>query len=362
MLSRGQCVWRLCQVESFNMKVDRPIQDVAELEEILSVPPDNVTAMFGRLRGDVLVLGVAGKMGPTLARMAQRAMAESGNDGRVIGVSRFSNPAEREKLEGWGIKTLAGDLMDTSFVDALPQAPQVIFMAGMKFGATGNESATWAMNTLLPANVCRRYSDSRIAAFSTGNVYGLVPLSSGGSCETDEPNPRGEYAMSCLGRERSFEHFSHTCGLKVSLLRLNYACELRYGVLVDLATKIQQGEPIDLLMPMANVIWQRDANAIALLSLEYASSPPFVLNLAGPEQMSIRRVCERLAARLDRPVRFIGQEANEAILSNGQKGHRLFGYPTLGLDELTDRVADWIKAGGSLLGKRTKFEVRDGKF
>ncbi len=338
------------------------ISDVEQLDDALSRPTPAVAAMFERLTGDVVVLGVGGKMGPTLARMAQRGMEEAGGRGRVIGVSRFSNPAERRKLEDWGIQTIAGDLLKPELVTSLPDAANVVFMAGMKFGATGNESLTWAMNTLLPAGVCRRYADSRIAAFSTGNVYGLTPIASGGSLETDAPNPQGEYAMSCLGRERVFEHYSVTQGVRVSLLRLNYACELRYGVLIDLAGKVLRDEAIDLSMPMANVIWQRDANAMALLSLEHAACPPMTLNLAGPEQLSVRRVCERLGALLDKPVTFAGEERPEAILSNGQKGHRLFGYPTMGAEELIERVAMWIKRGGELLGKPTKFEVRDGRF
>lgn len=335
---------------------------VAELETALSEPTDAVVQMFSQLEGDLIVLGVAGKMGPTLIRMAQRADEIASVSRRIVGVSRFSKPAERQKLEDWGIETLTGDLLDEAFVNSLPDAANVIFMAGMKFGATGNESLTWAMNTLLPAGVCRRYANSRIAAFSTGNVYGMVPLTSGGSLETDAPNPQGEYAMSCLGRERTFEHYSRSAGTRVSLLRLNYACELRYGVLVDLATKIWQEQPVDVSMPMANVIWQRDANAMALLSLAYADSPPFVLNIAGPEQLSISRVCEKLAEHLEKPLTLVGEEKSEAILSNGQKGHRLFGYPTMDITAMLEQVADWVRQGGELLGKPTKFEVRDGKF
>jgi NAD dependent epimerase/dehydratase family len=338
------------------------IVSTAELENVLSVPTPEVVAMFSRLTGDVIVLGVGGKMGPTLAYMAKRAIEEAGTSSRVIGVSRFSNPAEKQKLEAWGIKTIAGDLMDAALIDSLPDSEQVVFMAGMKFGATGNESLTWAMNTLLPAGICRRYAKSRITAFSTGNVYGLVPLHSGGSIETDTPNPKGEYAMSCLGRERTFEYFSKIQGTKISLLRLNYACELRYGVLVDLAIKIKRGETIDLSMPMANVIWQRDANVQALLSLEYADDPPFILNIAGPEQISVRRVCEQLGALLDKPATFSGQEQSEAILNNGQKGHRLFGYPTRSINTVIRYVAQWVKQDGEMIGKPTKFEVCDGKF
>ncbi|MFA9478562.1 NAD-dependent epimerase/dehydratase family protein [Phycisphaerales bacterium AB-hyl4] len=344
------------------MSEPRRIENVNQLEDALSAPTPAISELAGRLDGDLIVLGVAGKMGPTLARMARRAMDEAGAKGRVIGVSRFSQPSDRQKLADWNIETIAGDLLDPAFVASLPKAKHVVFMAGMKFGATGNESLTWAMNTLLPANVCQHYKDSHIAAFSTGNVYGMSPIALGGSVETDAPDPQGEYAMSCLGRERTFEHYSRSQGTKVSLLRLNYACELRYGVLVDLAQKICQGQPIDVSMGVANVIWQRDANAYALASLAHADSPAFALNIAGPEQLSVRRVCQQLADRMGKEVTFTGEEANEAILSNGQKGHRLFGYPTTTINELIDHVACWVKQGGELLGKPTKFEVRDGKF
>ncbi|MEX0745889.1 MAG: NAD-dependent epimerase/dehydratase family protein [Phycisphaeraceae bacterium] len=338
------------------------INTVEALDERISQPTPAVVEMFARLSGDVVVLGVAGKMGPTLARMASRASDEAGSPRRVIGVSRFSNPAERDKLDAWGIETVAGDLLDDAFVRTLPAAPNVVFMAGMKFGSTGKESLTWAMNTLLPAAVCRHYADSCIAAFSTGNVYDPSPLHGGGSVETDAPSPRGEYAMSCLGRERTFEHFSRTQGTKVALLRLNYAAELRYGVLVDLAQKVWQDQPIDLATGMANVIWQGDANAHALLSLEQAASPPCVLNIAGPEQLSVRRLCERLGEHLGKQPTFVGEPSDSAILSNAGKAHRLFGYPAMPIDELIEHVANWTRTGGELLGKATKFEVRDGKF
>jgi nucleoside-diphosphate-sugar epimerase len=339
-----------------------PIQNTSQLDDLLSQPTGSLVAMLKRLPGDILILGAAGKMGPTLARMAKRASDEAGQRRRVIAVSRFSNAAERQKLDAWDIDTLPADLLDEQAVRSLPDAPNVVYMAGMKFGATGNESLTWAMNTLLPANVCRRYASSRIAAFSTGNVYGLSPLSLGGSVESDAPNPQGEYAMSCLGRERTFEHYSRTHGTNVVLLRLNYACELRYGVLVDLAMKIFREEPVDLSMPMANVIWQGDANAHSLLALEHAASPACVLNIAGPEQLSIRRVCERLGELLGRRPVLVGEEQSEALLNNAGKAHRLFGYPTVAIDQLTEWVAAWVAGGGQMLGKPTKFEVRDGKF
>ncbi len=339
------------------------IRTVEALDDALSDPPAYVVEALRACPGDVVVLGVAGKMGPTLARMVARAHAAIGNGaGKVIGVSRFSNSAERDRLESWGIQTIQGDLLDERFVASLPDAPNIVYMAGMKFGSTGNESLTWAMNAHLPSLVCRRYPSSRIAAFSTGNVYGLCPLHLGGNLETDAPAPVGEYAMSCLGRERIFEHFAQTAGTRVSILRLNYATELRYGVIADLARKVAAGTEIDLAMPAFNAIWQADANAVAIASLTCAASPATVLNIAGPEVLSVRRVCLQLAGTLERECCFAGVESSDAILSNAQKSHRLFGYPRVGASELIDAIAGWVKAGGGTLGKPTHFEARDGKY
>lgn len=340
----------------------RAISSEHELESLLSEPPGYLVEIFRKLAGDILVLGVAGKMGPTLAQTAIRASEASGSKRSVIGVARFSKPEEQAKLESIGVKTIKGDLLDEKFLASLPDAPNVVYMAGMKFGSTGNESLTWGMNTHLPALVCQRFAKSRIAAFSTGNVYGLCPMRLGGSLETDVPNPVGEYAMSCLGRERIFEHFSRTRNIPVSILRLNYACELRYGVAVDLAQQIFAGKEIDVSMGAFNLIWQGDANAVALASLAHASSPPLVLNIAGPELLSVRRVCTKLGEILGKEARFTGTEAPDAILSNAQLSHRLFGYPRIGAHELIEMIGNWVKAGGKSLGKPTHFESREGKF
>jgi uncharacterized protein YbjT (DUF2867 family) len=338
------------------------VADLEDLEERLSRPTPRLVESLGGLDGDVAVLGAGGKMGPTLARMARRACDAAKVKRRIIAVSRFGSQAARSRLESCGVETISGDLLDESFVASLPEVRNIVFMAGMKFGATGNESLTWAMNTRVPANVARRYPRSRIAALSTGNVYGLAPLSGGGSVETDVPGPIGEYAMSCLGRERSFEHDSRTRGTEISLLRLNYACELRYGVLVDLAQKVWQRQTVDLSMGMFNVIWQGDASAMVLMSLTCAASPPTVLNIAGPEQLSVQRVCETLGRLLDRAPIFSGQPQPGAILSNAQKAQKLFGDPTVPAATLIEWIADWVKRGGEVLGKPTRFEVRDGKF
>jgi nucleoside-diphosphate-sugar epimerase len=338
------------------------IQTVEQLDDALSLPSDSLVQSLAKLDGDILVLGVAGKMGPTLARMAKRASNQAGVARRVIGVARFSNPAEQKKLDAWGIETVKANLLDEQAVAALPDAPNIVFMAGMKFGSTGNESLTWAMNTVVPAIVASRYRNSRIAAFSTGNVYGLVPVSSGGSVETDSPNPAGEYAMSCLGRERVFEHFSRTNGTPVSIIRLNYACELRYGILVDLATRIKNGQPINLTMGSFNVIWQGDANAHALASLADCDSPPFAINVTGSEILSVRTVSEQLAERLNRPVEFVGKEAPTALLNNASFSHDRYGLPEVSISQLLDNVSDWLNRAGETLGKPTGFEVRNGKF
>ncbi|NQV28921.1 MAG: NAD-dependent epimerase/dehydratase family protein [Rhodopirellula sp.] len=338
------------------------IESVEQLDDALSLPPASLVESLARLDGDILVLGVAGKMGPTLARMAKRASDQAEVDRRVIGVARFSNPEEQKKLNAWGIETIRADLLDQKAVAELPNAPNVVFMAGMKFGSTDNEALTWAMNAVVPSIIANQYRDSRIAVFSTGNIYGLVPVTGGGSVESDPLNPAGEYAMSCLGRERVFEYFSRTHGTPMSMIRLNYACELRYGVLVDLATRIRNRKPIDLTMGAFNVIWQGDANAHALSSLVDCDSPPFVINVTGPEILSVRVISEQLAERLNRPVEFVGTESTTALLNNAQLSHRRYGQPSVNVTQMLDSVVDWVTRGGLSLGKPTGFEVRDGKF
>lgn len=342
--------------------IEDAIPDEEALEELLSRPSDGAIATLGRLGGDIVVLGVGGKMGPSLARLARRASQAAGMQRRIIGVARFTRPGLQEQLQAWNVETIPCDLLDADQVRHLPDAPLVVAMAGMKFGATGQEALTWAMNAHVPALICEKYRCSRIVAFSTGNVYGMSPVSLGGSLEADAPRPDGEYAMSCLGRERIYEHFSRRDSIPMALLRLNYATEMRYGVLVDLAAKVWTEQPIDVTMGHVNVIWQADANAMALCALEHAASPPAVLNLAGPELLNVRRLAEELGRLLDRPVRFTGQEAGDAFLSNAQRSHRLFGYPRINVKQMLHWTADWVRRGGTSLGKPTHFETRDGKF
>jgi hypothetical protein len=338
------------------------IENTAHLEELLSEPTPRVVEVLAKLDGDLLLLGVGGKMGPTLARMARRALDQIGSRRRVIGVARFSTPGLEARLQAHGIETISSDLLDPQALPGLPDMANVLVMVGMKFGSTGQAARTWAMNTFLPGLICQRFAHSRIVAFSTGNVYGLTPVVLGGSLESDEPAPVGEYAMSCLGRERMYEHFSRTLAIPMALLRLNYAVEMRYGVLVDLARKVQAGLPIDLRMGQLNAIWQADANAVALAAFAHVASPPLVANVAGPEQLSVRRLAEEFAGLFGRPVQFEGSEQADALLSNGQLGHRLFGYPRVGVAQLVAWTADWLRRGGETLDKPTHFDVRDGKF
>lgn len=338
------------------------IPAVSELEDILSEPTQGTIEAMASLEGDLVILGVGGKMGPTLARMAKRASDMAGVARRVIGVSRFSNSKLRPKLHAWGIETHECDLLDAKSYPQLPDAPNLVYMAGMKFGSTGQQSLTWAMNTYLPAQVSQRYSDSRIAVFSTGNVYGLSPVVLGGSRENDPLRPVGEYALSCLGRERIFEHFSRTKNIRMSILRLYYAIELRYGVLMDLAQLILSGNPVPLAMGHFSAIWQGDAAAMSLQSLLHVSTPPLVLNIAGPELLSVRRVGEDLARLMDKPVRFEGAESADALICNSQTAMELLGYPHIGVRQMMTWVADWTMRGGETLSKPTHFENRSGDF
>jgi nucleoside-diphosphate-sugar epimerase len=338
------------------------IEDVAHLEDLLSDPTERAVETMASLEGDLLVLGIGGKMGPTLARMARRADEAAGVKRRIIGVSRFSTPGQREELKACDIETIACDLLEPGSLEGLPEKPNVVLMTGMKFGSTGNEARTWAMNTFLPGMVAQRFGKSRMVAFSTGNVYGMTPVGLGGSLETDPLRPQGEYAQSALGRERILEHFSRTNGTPMALLRLNYATEMRYGVLVDVARRVQANEPVGLAMGHFNALWQGDANAMTLCAFGHLDSPPRVINLAGPELLSVRRVAEDFGRRLGRMPVFEGEESGDALLSNGQWGHRLFGYPRIGPSQMIAWIADWVARGGASLDKPTHFEVRDGNF
>ena len=330
-----------------------------ELEDLLAAPTDAVVEALGRTEGDIIILGVAGKMGPSLARLAVRA---SGSGRRIIGVARFGNGTVRALLDRSGVHTVSYDLFDHTALDALPDAPNVIYMVGRKFGTTGDEPATWATNAWLAGAVAQRFAGSRIVAFSTGNVYPLTSATGAGPTEADAPGPVGEYAQACLARERVFEFFSRRNGTPMALLRLNYAVEPRYGVLRDIADKVYGGHPIDLPMGFVNVIWQRDANAIALRALEHCATPPFVLNVTGRPAQSIRQLASGFGDRFAVAPRFRGVEGATALLSDASRCEALFGRPPVGVDEMMDRVADWVAQGGRSLQRPTHFEEREGRF
>jgi nucleoside-diphosphate-sugar epimerase len=329
----------------------------AELEERLSRPTEADLARAAALEGDVLVLGAGGKMGPSLVRLAKRAAIAAGRDTRVIAVSRSGYCAEGIET----VDTIACDLLEPGMLARLPEARNVIFMAARKFGTSGSEHLTWAMNTYLPGMVAERYRDSKIVAFSSGNVYGMTPVP-GGSTESSTVAPVGEYAQSVLGRERIFEYGSDRWGTRVTLLRLNYAVEMRYGVLVDIARVVFGKKPVDLRMGYVNCIWQRDANSVALRSLSLCANPPAILNLTGPEMLSTRWIAEEFGRRFGIEPVFRGEEGPDALLNNAAKSHELFGLPTVTADELIEWIAAWVLRGNALLDKPTHFDVQDGKF
>ena len=335
---------------------------VSDLESLLSEPPPAVVEMMSRLEGDLLLLGVGGKMGPSMARMAQRAVEEAGTKQRVIGVSRFSDTQLRGQLESWGLETIACDLLDPQAVGELPLAQNVIYLAGFKFGASQDPGRLWAMNCLAPALVSRRYRDSRLVAFSTGNVYRAVGADSGGSLEEDATEPHGEYAMAALGRERIFQYFSETLDIPMALLRLNYAHDLRYGVFVDVAQDLLAGNPVDISTAHVNIIWLADANAMTLRALEHCQAPLQVINMTGPETLNVRTVTEQLAAIMGVPATFTGEEGPTALLSNATRGIQLLGAPAVSAEQVIHWTADWVVNGRPLLNKPTKFQVQDGKY
>jgi hypothetical protein len=315
-----------------------------------------------RLDGDILILGAGGKMGPSLAHLAARAVAESGAPRKVIAVSSYSTPGARAQLDAWGVETIAADLLAPGALDALPDAENVLYLCGRKFGSTGAEWNTWATNVYLAGLAGRRFRQSRIVSFSSGNIYPFEPLDSRGATEATPPGPVGEYAMSCLGRERMFDYASNELGARVVHYRLNYAVELRYGVILDVATRVWEGRAVDIANGAVNLVWQGYANHVALQCLELAAAPPKILNVTGPEQVSVRWLAHELGARLGRSPVITGEESPTALISNAAQCHALFGMPEVSLETLMDWVAEWVKAGGHTLGKPTHFETRNGKF
>ncbi|RLQ94856.1 NAD-dependent epimerase/dehydratase family protein [Falsibacillus albus] len=338
------------------------MKTIEEVEEMMTIPSNELIKDLCSLDGDILILGVGGKMGPTLAKMAVRALRKGNSAKKVIGVSRFSSGPLKEELEASGVETIAADLMDDQQLQNLPDVKNVIYMAGNKFGTNGNEHYTWAMNAYLPGRVADKFKNSRIVAFSTGNVYPLVPVAQSGCDEEHPVNPIGEYAQSCLGRERIFTNFSHRNETPVTIFRLNYAIDMRYGVLLEIARQIYQEKPIDLTMGHVNVIWQGDANEYALRSLQIADSPPAILNATGPETISVRWLAEQFGKAFNKEVSFTNEEQPTALLNNSAKAHQLFGYPKVSLNQMISWIAEWVMEGGYVLNKPTHFQERQGAF
>jgi nucleoside-diphosphate-sugar epimerase len=334
------------------------IPDVAALDELLCRPGQALIEDLERVDGDIMILGVAGKMGPTLAGLAKAALPGR----RVIGVARFTDASAKAWLEARGIETLGCDLLDEAAIKRLPKAPNVMFMAGRKFGAEGDLSLTWAMNAHVPALVAQAFAGSRIVAFSTGCVYPFVPVNGRGANETVSPDPPGEYAQSCVGRERMFEYFSRKYKTPGRLFRLNYAIDMRYGVLHDIATKIVEAKPIDVSLGHVNFIWQGDASAQALRCLAHCDTPTSPINVSGPEILSVRDLAAKLGARLGREPILVGKEEPTAWLTDTSQAVRLFGLPIVDSEKLIDWTADWIARSMPSLGKPTKYEVRDGRY
>ncbi|WP_411274811.1 NAD-dependent epimerase/dehydratase family protein [Daejeonella sp.] len=332
------------------------------LEQELLRPSDALIIDITKIKGDIIILGVGGKMGPGMARLARKAILQAGISKRIIGISRFSEEGTREELEAGGIETIAADLLDEQQLTALPDAPNIIYLAGTKFGTTGKEPFTWAMNSYLPGRVAERYKNSRIVAFSTGNVYPFVPVNTGGCSEETIPSPVGEYGQSCLGRERIFQYFSEKYKIPTLIYRLNYAVDLRYGVMLEIAKSVMADKPIDITTGNVNVIWQGDANEIAIRSLLHCETPANILNVTGPETLSVKWLAQQFGLLLDKKPTFVNETQTNALLNNASKAHKLFGYPRVTVRQMIELTVAWLQAGGKTMNKPTHFQERNGQF
>ncbi|MFA5863488.1 MAG: NAD-dependent epimerase/dehydratase family protein [Phycisphaerae bacterium] len=340
------------------MLLSPSISDESQLEDLLSEPTESTCRLINGLDGDIAVLGAAGKMGPGLCRMLKIAAPKK----TVFAVSRFSDLQVMESLNRSGIKTLSADLADPLQYPSIPKVPNVYYLVGMKFGASRSEPLTWAMNVYVPALVCEHFKQSKIVALSTGNVYPFTEPGRGGADEDTQPDPRGEYAQSCLGRERIFQYFSQKDKLPVVLIRLNYANEPRYGIIVDVTKRILAGEPIDLTMGHVNLIWQGDANDYIARAISQTQSPAGLINLAGPETVSVRYLAGCIGQMVNREPIFTGSEDSTALLSNASRCFDLFGYPTVSLFPMVRAIVNWVASGKPVFNKPTKFQVRNGRF
>jgi len=338
------------------------MKDIQKTAETLLQPSEALVQDMSRLQGDILILGAGGKIGPSLAILAKRAIDLSGVPRRVTGVSRFSEAGLRNRLNHHGIETIAADLLDDAALQALPPAENVLYLAGTKFGTTGKEAFTWVMNTYLPGRVAEKYRGANMVVYSTGNVYPFTPVLSGGADEYTMPAPVGEYGQSCLGRERIFQYFSERYESPLVIYRLNYANDLRYGVLVEIAKAVRSGQPLDLSMGHVNVIWQGDANEMTLRALHHGSVPARILNITGPETVPVRWIAHEFGKIMGTSPVLTGEELPQALLSNAAESFRLFGYPRVSLKQMIQLTADWLLQGGQTIQKPTHFQEREGQF
>ncbi len=325
-------------------------------------PSAGLVADMAVLDGDILILGAGGKMGPALARLARQAADLAGGGKRIIGVSRFSEPGLQESLQADGVETIAADLLDERQLQALPDIPNVLYLAGTKFGTKGNEAFTWAMNAYLPGRVADKFRKSNIVVFSTGNVYPLTPVVRGGATEDFPPGPIGEYAQSCLGRERLFQYGASKNGTPLLIFRLNYANDVSYGVLLEIAKSVREERAVDLSMGNVNVIWQGDANEIAIRSLRHCATPAKILNVTGPETLSVRWLAGEFGRMFGKEPAFVNEEQPDSLLSNAAESFRLFGYPGTPLKKIMELLVAWLNEGGKVLNKDSHFQEREGNF
>lgn len=338
------------------------MKHIEQIVDHLLTPSEALINDIARLEGDILILGAGGKMGPAMAKLAKQAIDKSGTGKKVIAASRFSEAGLAEDLQACGIETIAADLLKEDQLKALPDVPNVLYLAGTKFGTAGNAPFTWAMNTYLPGKVAEKYRDARIVVFSTGNVYPLSPVTRGGLDETEATGPIGEYAQSCLGRERIFQYHSSLFQTPLLMFRLNYANDVSYGVLLEIAKAVKEGRAIDLAMGHVNVIWQGDANEMAIRALHHCSFPAKILNVTGPETIPVRWIAEEFGKRFGQSPAFTGEEQPTALLSNAAEAFHLFGYPKVTLKVMIDIIARWLSEGGKIINKPTHFQQRKGQF